>query len=33
LIRVTLDTYMIMLNGDDYNYLFWYFPFEGVLFG
>jgi hypothetical protein len=24
---------MMMVNGDDYNYGFWYFLLEGVLFG
>jgi hypothetical protein len=33
LIRVTLDTFMMMLNDDEYNCEFWYFLFEGVLLG
>jgi hypothetical protein len=33
LIRVTLDTFMMIINGDDYNYGFWYFLLEGVLLG
>ena len=33
LIRVTLDTFMMMLNDDDYIYGIWYFLLEGVLFG
>jgi hypothetical protein len=31
LIRVTLDTFMMMLNVDDYNYGFWYFLLEGII--
>jgi hypothetical protein len=31
LIRVTLDTFMMMVNGDDYNCGFRYFLLEGVL--
>jgi hypothetical protein len=33
LIRITLDTFMMMVNGDDYNYGFWYFLLERVLLG
>jgi hypothetical protein len=33
LIRVNLDTLMMMVNGEDYNYGFWYFLLEGVLLG
>jgi hypothetical protein len=33
LIRVTLDTFMMKLNDDDYIYGTWYFLLEGVLFG
>jgi hypothetical protein len=33
LIRVTLGTFMMMLNDDDYLYGSWYFLLEGVLFG
>jgi hypothetical protein len=33
LIRVTLDTFIMMVNGDDYNFGFWYFVLEGVLLG
>jgi hypothetical protein len=33
LIRVTLNTFMMMLNDDDYIYGTWYFLLEGVLFG
>jgi hypothetical protein len=33
LIRVTLDTFMMMLNGGDYIYGSWYFLLEGVLSG
>jgi hypothetical protein len=29
LIRVTLDTYMIMLNVEDFGYWFMVFPFRG----
>jgi hypothetical protein len=28
-----MDTFMMMFNDDDYNYGFWYFLLEGVLFG
>ena len=33
LIRVTLDTFMMILNHDDYLYGTWYFLLEGVPFG
>jgi hypothetical protein len=33
MIRITLDTFMMMINGDGYNYGFWYFLLEGVLLG
>jgi hypothetical protein len=33
LIRRTSDTFMMMVNDDDYNYGFWYFLLEGVLLG
>jgi hypothetical protein len=33
LIRVTLDTFTMMVNGDDYNYGLLYFLLEGVLLG
>ena len=33
MIRVTLDTFMMMVNGDDYNSDFEYFLLEGVLLG
>jgi hypothetical protein len=28
-----MDTYMMMVNDDDYNYGLWYFLLEGVLLG
>jgi hypothetical protein len=28
-----MDIFTMMLNDDDYNYGFWYFPLEGVRFG
>jgi hypothetical protein len=31
LIRITLDTFMMMVTGDDYNCGFWFFLLEGVL--
>jgi hypothetical protein len=33
LIRVTLDTFMMMVTDGDYNPDFWYFLLEGVLLG
>jgi hypothetical protein len=33
LIRITLNTFMMIVNGDDYNCGFWYFFLEGVLLG
>jgi hypothetical protein len=33
LIRRTLDTFMIMVNDDKYNFDLWYFLLEGVLLG
>jgi hypothetical protein len=33
LIRRTLDTFMMMVNGDDYNSDLWSFLLEGVLLG
>ena len=33
LIRITLDTFMIMVNDDKYNFDLWYFLLEGVLLG
>jgi hypothetical protein len=33
LIRITVDTYMMMVNDDDYNYGLSYFVLEGVLLG
>jgi hypothetical protein len=32
-IGVTLHTFMMMINGYDYNYDLWYFLLEGVLLG
>jgi hypothetical protein len=28
-----MDTFMMMINGDDYNYGLWYLLLEGVLLG
>jgi hypothetical protein len=33
LIRRTLDTFMMMVNNDGYNYDLWYFLLEGVHLG
>jgi hypothetical protein len=33
LIRRTLDTYMMLVNDDGYNYDLWYFLLEGVHLG
>jgi hypothetical protein len=33
LITRTLDTFMMMVNNDGYNYDFWYFLLEGVHLG
>jgi hypothetical protein len=33
LIRITVDTYMMIVNDDDYNYGIWYFLLEGVILG
>jgi hypothetical protein len=33
LIRITLDTFMMMVTHDDYNCGFWHFLLEGVLLG
>jgi hypothetical protein len=33
LIRRTLDTFMMMVNDDSYNYDLWYFLLEGVHLG
>jgi hypothetical protein len=32
-IRIALDTFMMMVTHDDYNCGFWYFLLEGVLLG
>jgi hypothetical protein len=33
LIRRTLDTFMMMINVDGYNFGLWYFLLEGVILG
>jgi hypothetical protein len=33
LIRRTLDTFMMMVNDDEYNSALWYFLLEGVYLG